>query len=163
MPKNKYDAQFFSDFKEPSNLSAVAGPQAYFRGSRQIPGANMNMGWQLFVEPMYLEREPHTHEADEYLIFLGGQPPDLFSSFEAEIDFTIGEELEKHTFNKPTIIFIPSGMMHCPLNFRKIVKPVLFSALLLTPRFTKTMDGKDMAYDGPTAPGHKGPVKLDFK
>jgi hypothetical protein len=160
MAKTKYDKYFFSDFMEPANLPGVDGPQAYFRGSRQIPGANMNMGWQLFVRPMQLEREPHTHEADEYLIFLGGQPPDLFGSFEAEIDFTIGEEMEKHTFTKPTIIYIPSNMPHCPLNIRKVVKPMLFSALLLTPRFTKTMEGEDFAYDGPTAPGHTGPIMV---
>jgi len=158
---DKYDHFFLSDFKEPSNLPAVAGPQAYFRGARQIPGANMNMGWQLFVKPIQLEREPHTHNVDEYLIFLGGELPDLFSSFEAEVDFCIGEEQEKHLINKPTIIFIPKGMVHCPLNFRKIVKPILFHAILLSHHFTKTMDGKEFIYDGPTAPGAKSPMRLD--
>ena len=157
MAKKKYAKYLFSDFREDSNLPAVAGPQAYFRGGRQIPGANMNMGWQLFIKPIYLERAPHTHDADEYLIFLGGQLPDLFSSFEAEIDFWIGEEQEKYVITRPTIIFIPRGMPHTPLDFRKIVKPVLFSALLLTPRFTKTMDGKEMAYDGPNI-GGAGPM-----
>jgi hypothetical protein len=137
MAEKKYAKYLFSDFKEDSNLPGVVGPQAYFRGDRQIPGANMNMGWQLFVKPIY---------ADEYLIFLGGQLPDLFSSFEAEIDFWIGEEQEKYVITKPTIIFIPKGMPHTPLDFRKIVKPVLFSALLLTPRFTKTMGGKEFVY-----------------
>ena len=162
MAKAKYNKYFLTDFKEPSNLSAVAGPQAYFRGARQIPGANLNMGWQLFVEPIYLEKEPHTHDVDEYLIFLGGKLPDLFESFQAEVDFCIGEEQEKHLINKPTIIFIPKGLVHCPLNFRKIDKPILFHAILLSPRFTKTMNGKEMSYDGPTAPGAKGPVKLDL-
>ena len=120
MTIGKYDKLFLTEFKEPSNLPAVAGPQAYFRGARQIPGANMNMGWQLFVKPINLEKEPHTHDVDEYLIFLGGALPDLFSSFQAEIDFCIGEEKEPHLINKPTIIFIPKGMVHCPLNFRKI-------------------------------------------
>ena len=162
MAKNKYDKLFLTDFKEPSNLSAVAGPQAYFRGDRQIPGANLNMGWQLFVRPIFLEKEPHTHNVDEYLIALGGELPDLFSSFQAEIDFCIGEEQEKHVINKPTIIFIPKGMVHCPLNIRKVDKPVLFHAILLSPRFTKTMNGKELSYDGPTAPGAKAPVLLDL-
>jgi len=160
MAKKKYAKYLFSDFKEDSNLPAVAGPQAYFRGARQIPGANMNMGWQLFVKPIYLERAPHTHDADEYLIFLGGQLPDLFSSFEAEIDFWIGEEQEKYVITRPTIIFIPKGMPHTPLDFRKIVKPVLFSALLLTPRFTKTMGGKEFAYDGPGVGGAPPVIKI---
>jgi mannose-6-phosphate isomerase-like protein (cupin superfamily) len=160
MAKTKYDKFFYSDFKEPSNISVVAGPQAYFRGDWQIPGAKMNMGWQLFVKPIQLEKEPHTHECDEYLMFLGGELPDLFSSFQAEIDLCMGEEEEKHLITKPTIIFIPKGMVHCPLNFRKIDKPVLFHALLLSPVFTKTMNGKEFTYKGPTAPGAKGPIKV---
>jgi len=159
MAEKKYAKYLFTDFKEDSNLPAVAGPQAYFRGARQIPGANMNMGWQLFVEPIFLEREPHTHNADEYLIFLGGQLPDLFSSFEAEIDFWIGEEneMEKYVITRPTIIYVPKDLPHTPLNFRKIVKPVFFSALLLTPMFTKTMGGKEYSYDGPNV-GGAGPT-----
>jgi mannose-6-phosphate isomerase-like protein (cupin superfamily) len=149
MAEKKYAKYLFSDFKEDSNLPAVAGPQAYFRGARQIPGANMNMGWQLFVKPIHLEKEPHTHASDEYLIFLGGQLPDLFSSFDAEIDLWLGEEQEQYLINRSTIVFIPKGLTHCPLNFRVIRKPVLFSALLLTPKFTKTMGGKEFSYDGP--------------
>jgi mannose-6-phosphate isomerase-like protein (cupin superfamily) len=157
MAAKQYAKYVFSDFREEANLPAVATPQAYFRGARQIPGATMNMGWQLFVRPFQLEKEPHTHKSDEYLIFLGGQLPDLFSSFEAEIDFWLGEEMEQYLITRPTIIYIPAGLQHCPLNLRKIVKPVLFSALLLTPKFTKTMNGKEYSYDGPNI-GGAGPM-----
>jgi hypothetical protein len=156
MAEKKYDKYFLTEFKEPSNLPAVAGPQAYFRGARQIPGANLNMGWQLFVEPIYLEREPHTHNVDEYLVFLGGKLPNVFD-FKAEIDFWIGEEPEKHVIDKATIIFIPKGLVHCPLNFKRIDEPVLFHAILLAPRFIKTMAGREYSYDGPAV---DGPVKL---
>jgi hypothetical protein len=157
MAKNKYDQLFLTEFKEPSNVKGVGNPQAYFRGARQIPGANMNMGWQVFTDPIHLEKEPHTHDFDEYLIFLAAELPDLFTSFDADIDFWIGEEMEYHHITKSTIIFIPKGMLHCPLNFKKIVKPVLFSAILLNSRFTKTMGGKEYAYDGPNS-GGAGPA-----
>lgn len=156
----KYQKYVFTEFKEDSNLPAVASPQAYFRGARQIPGSNMNMGWQLFLKPIFLEKEPHTHDADEYLIFLGGHLPDLFSSFEAEIDLWLGEEQEKYIITKPTIVFIPKGFPHTPLNFRNIVKPVLFSALLLTPKFTKRMGGRDYSYDGPNVGGAGPMIKI---
>jgi mannose-6-phosphate isomerase-like protein (cupin superfamily) len=153
VPKKKYAQYLFSDFKEKSPGPAVASPQAYFRGASQIPGAGANFGWQLFIQPIFLEKEPHTHDVDEYLIFLGGTPPDLFANFDAEIDFFIGEEKEQYLITKPTIIFVPKGMPHTPLNFRKIVKPVFFTALLLAPKFGKTMNGKEWKFDGPGTAG----------
>jgi len=157
MTEAKYSKLFLTEFKEDANLPAVAGPQAYFRGARQIPGANLNMGWQLFTKPIFLEKEPHTHDVDEYLVFLGAKLPDVFSSFKAEIDFWIGEEQEYHLINRATIIFIPKGLLHTPLNFRKIDEPVLFSAILLGPKFTKRMGGKEYSYDGPNV-GGAGPM-----
>jgi len=148
MAETKYAKYFLTEFKEKANFPGIASPQAYFRGARQIAGANLNMGWQLFTQPIYLEKEPHTHDVDEYLCFLGGKLPDVFD-FKAEIDFLIGEEGEKHIIDKATIIFIPKGLVHCPLNFRRIDEPILFHAILLAPRFTKLMGGQEYAYDGP--------------
>jgi len=146
--ESKYDRYFLTAFKETSTFPGIASPQAYFRGARQIEGANLNMGWQLFTQPIHLEKEPHTHDFDEYLVFLGGKLPDLFD-FKAEIDFWIGEEGEQHLIDKSTIVFIPKGLVHCPLNFRKIDEPILFHAICLAPRFTKLMGGKEYSYDGP--------------
>jgi len=149
MPKKKYEKFLFTDFREEANLPGVLSPQAYFRGANQIPGAGANFGWQLFTKPLFLERAPHTHKGDEYLIFLGGTLPDLFANFDAEIDLCMGEEQEKFTITKPTIVFVPKDMPHTPLNFRVINKPVLFTAMLLSPIFEKTMDGKYYEFAGP--------------
>ncbi len=160
MAESKYQKYILTDFREESNLPAVLSPQAYFRGARQIPGAKANFGFQVFVKPIFLEKEPHTHDSDEYLIFLGAEPPDVFGSFDAEIDFWMGEEQEYYLINKATIIYIPAGMSHTPLDFRKINKPVLFTALLLSPKFEKTMNGIRYEYDGPGFNG--APQTLDI-
>ena len=148
MAESKYQKLFLTDFREEPNFPGIASPQAYFRGAEQIPGANLNMGWQLFTEPIQLETEPHTHDFDEYLCFLGGKLPDVFD-FKAEIDFCIGEEQEPHLIDRATIIFIPRGLAHNPLNFRKIDEPVLFHAILLAPKFVKTVDGKEVVFETP--------------
>lgn len=125
----------------------VLKPQAYFRGKSQIPGARFNMGFQFFIKPVYLEQQPHYHEVDEYLIFLGTYP-NIFD-FDAEIEVYLGDEMEKYIVNKPTIIFIPAGMSHCPLNFKRVDKPVFFQAALMQGTFGSIMYGKEMWYDGP--------------
>jgi hypothetical protein len=159
MAAKKYQKYVFSGFREEMNLPFIARPQAYFRGAHQIPGAGVNMGWQLFIKPILLETEPHTHDADEYLIFLGHDTADWFSSFDAQIDLFLGEEKEQYLIDKPTIVYIPPKMSHCPLNFRVLNKPVLFTALLQTPVFTKTIRGKEITWKGPDA---KGNIKGDL-
>ena len=110
----------------------IASPQTYFRGASALPGATATIGWQVFIAPVCWET-PHIHKYDEFLIFLGGELPDLCSSFDAEIDLWMGEEMEKHTITSTTVVFIPKGMQHAPLNFRAIRKPVLFQMLYLGP------------------------------
>ncbi|MBN1904944.1 MAG: hypothetical protein JW927_07595 [Deltaproteobacteria bacterium] len=114
----------------------IASPQTYFRGASALPGATATIGWQVFKDPVCWET-PHIHKYDEFLIFLGAELPDLCKSYDAEIDLWMGEEMEKHTITSTTVVFIPKGMQHAPLNFRKINKPVLFHALYLGPNLDR--------------------------
>lgn len=133
----------------------VVSPQAYFRGASQIPGAEFNQSYQIFVKPFFLDRVQHRHDKDEYLIFLGASFPNVFD-FDAKIEFTLGKDDEAETYiiTKPTIIRVPAGQYHCPLNFKEVNKPVLFLATLMTPMFGGIYDMPDgstveMYYNGP--------------
>jgi uncharacterized RmlC-like cupin family protein len=140
----KYGKFFLSDDGQPPKANdfvslnslppfpEIASPQTYFRGASALPGASATIGWQVFTAPVCWET-PHIHKYDEFLIFLGAELPDLCSSFDAEIDLWMGEEMEKHTITSTTVVFIPKGVQHAPLNFRAIRKPVLFHALYLGP------------------------------
>jgi len=140
----QYGKYFLSDNGEPPKamdfvslnslppFPEIASPQTYFRGASALPGATATIGWQVFNAPVCWET-PHTHKYDEFLIFLGAELPDLCSSFDAEIDLWMGDEMEKHTITSTTVVFIPKGVQHAPLNFRAIRKPVLFHALYLGP------------------------------
>jgi hypothetical protein len=144
MTDKKYDKYFLSyDGAEPrandsTSLNSlppfpeIASPQTYFRGASALPGATATIGWQVFTAPVCWET-PHVHKYDEFLIFLGAELPDLCKSFDAEIDLWMGKEMEKYTIASTTVVFIPKGLLHCPLNFRVIRKPVLFHALYLGP------------------------------
>ncbi len=108
-------------------------PQAYFRGSSNIPGATMNCGFQVITAPVLLQDKPHFHTFDENLVFLGAVLPDVFSSFDAEIHFYMGptlEAMEKIVVTEPTIIKVPKGYWHGPINFVRIDKPLFFQAVM---------------------------------
>jgi hypothetical protein len=161
MYHGKYAKYLTTDIKEDSNIPGIIqGPTFGLRGARVIPGAGANFGWNVVMKPLFLDKIPHTHQGDEYLFFLGAQIPDCFSTFDAEIDFTIGEEQEKYLITQPTLIFIPAGLLHTPLHFRVINKPVMFGMLLLLPRFTKTENGKEISYDGPGVDGAPKMIKI---
>ena len=148
-------------------IDYVVSPQAYFRGASEIPGAEFNQSYQIFVKPFFLDRVQHRHDKDEYLIFLGASFPNLFD-FDAHIELTIGkdQEAETYTITKPTIIRIPAGVYHCPLNFKEVNKPVLFLATLMTPMFGGIYDMPDgstaeLYYNGPMQCKYNDAKKCD--
>jgi hypothetical protein len=132
---SKYDHLFSTKLKENSITDVVAGPQAYFRGDSDLPGAKINMGFQMFTKPYRLELESHHHDTDEYLFFLGAELPDLVGSFDGEIEYFMGPEYERHVITKATVLYIPAGLEHNPCDIKRLSKPMMFSALQLAPYF----------------------------
>jgi len=70
--------------------------------------------------------EAHTHNFDEVLAFFGSNPAD-FHDLCGEIELWLGDE--KHILTKSCLVFIPKGLKHCPLVFRRVDRPIFhFSA-----------------------------------
>jgi hypothetical protein len=133
---NKYKHLWSTKLRENSLIpDIVPGPQAYFRGDSDLPGAKVNMGWQIFTKPYRLEMESHHHAHDEYLIFLGATFPDLCGAFDAEVELFLGPEYERHVITKPCVLYIPAGLEHNPCDIRRVGKPLFFSACALAPFF----------------------------
>lgn len=122
------------------------------RGACQLAGAKAYISGGLIREPVFLDPYPHKHEADEYLAFLG-PPTDRFD-FRAHIEFTMGleEDAELYEIDEPTIVRIPAGTWHCPLNFIRVDSPIFFQVALLQGAFGGTYrmpDGeKELWYNG---------------
>jgi hypothetical protein len=54
--------------------------------------------------------------------------------FDAEIELYLGydvSKMDKHVITKPSIVRIPASMWHCPMDFIRIDKPILFQAVYL--------------------------------
>lgn len=71
-------------------------------------------------------RGPHKHNFDELFIIMGINPDDS-DDLGAEVEFWLGEgkESDKLTFNTSSLIYVPKGLMHMPIFFRNVKKPVL--------------------------------------
>ncbi len=91
-----------------------------------LPGMEKGKG----DEPYMKE---HTHDFEEVLAFFGSdndKPRDLCGELEIWLDG------EKHTVTKTSLIFIPKGMKHGPMTFRKIDKPIFHFSIGGTNKYT---------------------------
>jgi hypothetical protein len=135
--------------KNPNNLGKVAEPgqrfdkKCYPEANRWIqivhvkaPGGGMGIPLKetAVFEGKSLPAEGfgHTHPFDEMFLFLGTDPCDTLDlGGEAEFWLGEGDGAEKFTINKATGVFVPAGLAHNPLYFKKVKNPfmvVVFAA-----------------------------------
>ena len=135
----KYDHLVHTFKKQRNYWGAFMPPyQAYFRGHDCMPDSSFYSSYRAYMTDAFVDKAPSFHSEDEYLCFIGHDMTDPWGSFDAEIEFWIGKEinqLEQHIFTKPTIVRIPAFYWHCPLQYHNVKKPVYMQVLSLRGKF----------------------------
>ncbi len=90
-------------------------------------GIDLHVNYHCINKPLFMVQEPHAHPNYEILGFIGSNPLDI-RDFGAEIELVIGDET--HIIDSTSFVVIPPGLKHCPLNFKKIDKPIMFMVIL---------------------------------
>ena len=91
---------------------------------------------QVFYKPEFILKSPHSHDFVEIISLLGTNPMNC-REFDAEIEWCLGEEREKHIINVPTVIPMAKGLIHGPIEITKINKPFIFLEVMLTGTYGK--------------------------
>ncbi len=103
-----------------------------------IPAASkLTMGITAVRKPYMFHEPTHKHQFTEFFVFMGSNPLNM-NEFDADIEFTFGPEKEKHVISSPTIVTIPPGVYHCPLNYVRVGKPFYCLEVFLTPTYSGT-------------------------
>jgi hypothetical protein len=104
---------------------------------------NIIYAFGLKVGPLGLSTEPHVHDHDEVVYFIGSDPKDI-GTLGAEVNFKIGPKgrEEDHIFSEATAVVIPKGVWHCPMETLKFEKPFLCMAVSLTTKYEFHYSGK---------------------
>ena len=116
----------------------VIEPIVHLIGERDGGGANLTVSRSWITQPLTMIKEPHKHDYDQFLFFMGGNPLDV-SDFGAEAEITLGEEGEKHIVNTTSIVYMPKGLVHGPLSVTKVNKPFQWMHVLFAPRYDMTV------------------------
>jgi hypothetical protein len=114
------------------------GPEFVYTGEKEY-NSNFTIMFLRITEPTLMEEHPHSHDFDMYLYFMSFDP-DNMGELGADIEIGLGEEREIHKINTPTSVYIPAGMIHCPLEFKKVTKPILFVHCTLASKYVKDED-----------------------
>ena len=85
---------------------------------------NVSMCYHCLAKPISFDK-PHSHDFEEALCFIGGNPLDI-TDFCAVVEYTIGDE--KHVLTKPGCVSMPRGQIHCPISVKNVSpdKPIVF-------------------------------------
>jgi hypothetical protein len=132
MTANKYDQYFV---KEPLGYRGGYFPVVYTNGSKDYGGAEFSLRIHYITEPGILIKEPHSHDFDQFYFFLNADFSDI-KGFNAEIEFALGEEVDTRLITVPTTVHVPKGMVHGPLSFKRVDKPIIFIDTLLSAQYS---------------------------
>lgn len=72
-------------------------------------------------EKIVMEGKPHSHQFDE-VVTLFGTDPENPRDLCGEVEFWLGDE--KYTITESSIIYVPKGVVHCPIIFHRVERPI---------------------------------------
>ena len=137
MTERKYEKYILQDLKMPEGMMPS---EAYKQRATKVlwmdgentPGAfNVNVVWLWKPTPAEFNHDDaHKHDYDEVIGFFGSDFNNPYN-LNAEIEFWL--EDEQYILTKSTLLFIPTGLTHCPLNVLSVSRPVF--------HFTTVMSG----------------------
>jgi hypothetical protein len=103
----------------------------------QPAGAKINAEITAIKKPYLYDDGTHKHSYAQYFYFFGSNPMDMHE-FGAEVEISLGVEKEKHLITGPTVVIVPPGTYHGPLNYAKVKKPIYCLEVSMTSKGAST-------------------------
>lgn len=136
MAETKYGKYVVKEpFKKGSNEEVIE-PMVHLNGEKDGGGANLTVSRSWITQPFRMIKQPHQHDHDQFLIFMGSNPMDV-RDFGAEVELLLGEDGEKHVIDCPALVHIPAGLTHGPLEYKRIDRPIVFLDIYLAPTYVR--------------------------
>jgi len=89
------------------------------------------------------KEDAHSHDFAQVFLFV---PCDEdLKAYDAETELYLGEEGDKIIINETTSVYIPAGLIHCPIIHTRVGTPFFFVNCPITPEYSAIVDGKKQA------------------
>jgi len=102
---------------------SITAPMITALGPMDIPESHLSIGFAYMDKPETLGGPTHKHPHDQWIFLIGGNPKN-FLDFDADCEMLLGKEIKK--INYPCYFFIPKNTDHCPLEIKRVGKPLVF-------------------------------------
>jgi hypothetical protein len=132
MAESKYGKYIVTELKAPFNSKddkkyAEFATRILWMDKKVVPGAfQMNCSWYREPNSEHLGYA-HKHDVPEIIGFFGSDSKNPHN-LNAELEVWL--EDEKFIITKSCMIFIPAGMMHCPIILKRVDKPMFHFSVL---------------------------------
>jgi hypothetical protein len=105
----------------------------WLNGKEHLEGLPLNFSWGFYtgLGDWHPGMDPHIHPYPEALVWVG-LDPDNVEYLGAKTSYCLGEELEVHTFDRPTVVIVPAGMPHCPSVTLDVTSPIGYSFMIFS-------------------------------
>ena len=128
MPSSRTAKYVVTELKMPESKQKIDAEYSRFAkrvlwmDDKVVEGAfHMNVAWYLKPTEKTIEDKPHVHDTDEIIGFFGNNPEDPYD-LGGEVEIWL--EDEKHVIDRSAMIFVPAGMVHCPLVIKRVDRPI---------------------------------------
>lgn len=120
-------------------------PRVWMEG-KDLEGFNANFSYGFIKKPgvCHPVEGALIHPYDECLVFEGTDNTNILY-LGAEVSVELGEEREEHVFNEPSVVLIPKGTPHGPVNIRRVDRTIV--------HYSIGLEGDYQAEPVPVKPG----------
>jgi quercetin dioxygenase-like cupin family protein len=107
-------------------------PVMTYMSNQLVPGCNIyiELGWIYGLPEPNPHIFEHSHDYEEIVLHIGGNPDNL-EDLGGEIEYYVGGQ--PLTFDKTTAIYVPRGVKHGPVIWKKFRKPHIEMSIILGP------------------------------
>jgi hypothetical protein len=117
------------------NIFPPYTPRLLFDSKNHFPEMNFGIRYTYINEPIQMER-PHAHDFDQFFCFLG--TPEDQRVFDGEVELYLGEEETKNIINSTSVVYVPKGLIHCPVIWKRVSQPMMFVNIVLASSYTRS-------------------------